>query len=364
MGILPLQMTPHRRTLNVVFAALLVLLAIAAAMMPERGATDRWVPTASSRPGLWISVDEIRAKPMSGPAWNQLKLRADGGLGTPKIADRNSDHDVNTLAVAYVYARTNQSLYWTKARDAIIATIGTETNGGTLALGRNLVSYVIAADLIGLSGPDDQRFRSWLTGVLGATMSDGKTLRQTHEQRPNNWGTFAGASRAAAASYLGDANELARVAQVFNGWLGDRSAYAGFKFGSLAWQCDRSAPVGINAKGCMKNGYSIDGVLPDDQRRSGGFEWPPPKENYVYGALQGAIVQAEILFRAGYPAWTWRDNALLRAFTWLHEAAGYPAQGDDQWQTWLVNKRYGTRFPMANPARTGKNMGFTDWTHA
>ena len=43
-----------------------------------------------------------------------------------------------------------------------------------------------------------------------------------------------------------------------------------------------------------------DGVLPDDQRRSGGFVWPPTKENYVWEALQGAIAQAVILHRAGF----------------------------------------------------------------
>ena len=59
-------------------------------------------------------------------------------------------------------------------------------------------------------------------------------------------------------------------------------------------------------------GHSIDGVLPDDQRRGGPFEWPPPRENYVYEALQGATVQAALLSRAGYDAWDWGDQALLR----------------------------------------------------
>lgn len=353
---------PH--AVNMALALGLTFLAVMACVRLGPDVAQSWRPTGSSRPGIWISVSEIRAKPMSGAAWNQVKARADGAFGTPSIANQDSNHDVSTLAAAYVYARTGQASYWQKARNAIMGAIGTESGGTVLALGRNLVSYVISADLISLSGTDDQQFRSWLTNVLGTRMSDGRSLREAHEQRPNNFGTHAGASRAAAVSYLGNTNELARVAQVFSGWLGDRSSYAGFKYGDLSWQCNPSAPVGINPRGCFKNGYSVDGVLADDQRRSGGFTWPPPKENYVYEALQGAVVEAEILYRAGYPAWTWRDNALLRAFTWLHEAAGYPAQGDDQWQPWLINKRYGTRFPVANPARTGKNMGFTDWTHA
>ena len=353
---------PH--AVNMALSLGLALLAVMACVRLGPDAGHSWRQTGSSRPGIWISVSEIRSKPMSGAAWNQLKTRADGPIGTPNIANQDSNHDVNTLAVAYAYARTGQASYWQKARDAVMGAVGTESGGTVLALGRNLVSYVISADLLSLSGADDQRFRSWLTNVIGARMSDGRSLREAHEQRPNNFGTHAGASRAAAVSYLGITSELGRVAQVFSGWLGDRASYAGFKYGDLSWQCNPGAPVGINPKGCFKSGYNVDGVLADDQRRSGGFTWPPPKANYVYEALQGAVVQAEILHRAGYPAWTWRDNALLRAFTWLHEAAGYPVQGDDQWQTWLVNKRYGTRFPAPNPARTGKNMGFTDWTHA
>lgn len=319
--------------------------------------------TASSRPGIWVSVSEVRALPTTGVSWDQVKRRADGSPGAPKLSDQESNHDVNTLATALVFARTSQSLYRTKARDAIMSAIGTEAGGTSLALARNLVSYVISADLIGLSGDDDVKFRSWLRGVLTQKMQDGRTLRETHEVRPNNWGTHAGASRAAADVYLGDSTDLARAARVFKGWLGDRSSWSGFKFGELSWQCDASRPVGVNAKGCTRDGYPIDGVLPDDQRRAGTFTWPPPKENYVYEALQGAIVQAHILHRAGHATWTWQDNALLRAFRWLHKQAQYPATGDDEWQPWLINRMYGTNFPTAHPARPGKNVGWTDWTH-
>jgi hypothetical protein len=138
--------------------------------------------------------------------------------------------------------------------------------------------------------------------------------------------------------------------------------YAGFKYGDLAWQADPSKPVGINPKGATKNGQSIDGVLPDDQRRAGGFTWPPQQENYVWEGLQGAVVQAELLQRAGYDAWNWSDRALLRAVMWETNVARFPAQGDDAWQIWLVNHAYGTTFP-ASAANSGKNMGFTDWMY-
>jgi hypothetical protein len=30
---------------------------------------------------------------------------------------------------------------------------------------------------------------------------------------------------------------------------------------------------------------------------------------------------------------------------------------------WVVNRAYGTNFPTVLPARVGKNMAWTDWTH-
>ena len=83
----------------------------------------------------------------------------------------------------------------------------------------------------------------------------------------------------------------------------------------------------------------------------------------MYESLQGAVVQAAILDRAGYPAFTWEDRALLRAYRWLQEQASYPATGDDEWQMHVVNFFYRTTFPAPVPARPGENMGWTDWTH-
>jgi hypothetical protein len=141
-----------------------------------------------------------------------------------------------------------------------------------------------------------------------------------------------------------------------------RSAYAGFTYGDTAWQADPSKPVGINPKGATKSGRSIDGVLPDDQRRAGGFTWPLQKETYIWEGLQGAVVHAEPLPRAGYDAWNWSDKALLRAVTWETTIATFPAQSDDTWQVWLANHAYGTTFP-TSAANRGTNMGFTDWIY-
>jgi hypothetical protein len=166
--------------------------------------------------------------------------------------------------------------------------------------------------------------------------------------------------------YLGDAVDLERAALVFKGWLGDRVAYSGFSWGDLSWQADPAVPVGVNRPGAIKAGHVIDGSLPDDMRRGCSFTWTPCYTGYAWEAMQGAVVQAELLTRAGYDAWAWSDNALGRAALFLYnlnqEVGGWWASGDDSWQPWLINKAYNTNFPTTR-AKPGKNMAWTDWTH-
>ena len=108
---------------------------------------------------------------MTGSAWTAVKRAADGALGAARVADQNSTHDVSTLAIALVAARTGDNAYRAKAAAAILSAIGTESGGGELALSRNLAAYVIAADLIDLAAYDpagDQKFRGWLSTVRSA----------------------------------------------------------------------------------------------------------------------------------------------------------------------------------------------------
>ncbi|MEM7203886.1 MAG: alginate lyase family protein [Planctomycetota bacterium] len=316
--------------------------------------------------GLLLASDwRISQLADSGPAWDNVFAAAQNDTSNPNISNQDDNVDVDTLAKALVYRRTGDQRYRQEVIDTCMAAMGTELGGRTLALGRNLLSYVLAADLVGLPSAEDQRFRTWLRSLLDLPLS-GRTLRSTHEDRPNNWGTHAGASRIAVALYLGDQSELDAAALVLRGFLGDRDAYSDFKYGDLSWQADPRAPVGINPPESQLLGRDVDGVIPDDQRRGGSFDWKPPKENYVYECLQGAILQAHLLYRRGYDAWNWEDQALRRAYRWLHtphftSGGSYPAQGDDQWQPWLVNFFYGAQLPAQTPARHGKNVGWTDW---
>jgi hypothetical protein len=320
-------------------------------------------PSPTPDSGIWISPSQLRALPTSGPAYEAMEAAAQGGILVPNLADEKEDANVRILAKAYMYVLTGLSSYRLEVIAGLLGTRGSEDAGRALSLGRNLLSLVIAAELVGLGQSQEAAFSSWLDAVRHEELA-GRTLVSTHEDRANNWGTHAGASRMASAVYLGDWEDLENAAAVFRGYLGDRESHAGFVFGNdLSWHLDPLQPVPVNPLGATKDGFSIDGVLPDDQRRAGPFQWPPPDSNYPYGALQGALAQAVILHRLDYDVWSWGDQALLRAFQWLRNEAQNPIEEDDEWMGHLVNSFYGTDFPAPIPALPGKNIGWTDWTH-
>jgi Alginate lyase len=320
------------------------------------------VETSMSKAGIWISPMEVMALPADGPAWDALLAQANKPI-SPNLSDQTDPSNVRVLARALVATRTGSA----QAREEVLLALkqvqGTEVGARALAVSRELMAYVIAAELIGLKGKERDDFESWLRLVREQAFQ-GRSLNSVHEGRPNNWGTHAGASRLAVAIYLNDRDEIERAAWVFRGYTGDVNGWHDFKFGERWWQPDNVCrDFGITPSGARIGTHHIGGVLPDEMRRGGPFRWPPPKVNYVYEALQGAVAQAVILERLGMPAWEWGDRALLRAFEWLHEQADYPAEGDDTWMPHVVNRAYGTRFPAPIPARPGKATGFADWTH-
>jgi hypothetical protein len=326
-------------------------------------------PPPSTSGGVWLSASEIAALPTSGSAWSNLKSAADASCGTPDLSNQDDPANVCIMAKALVHARTGGSSY----RDGVVAAIRSIVNSGTysgraLALGRELGAYVVAADLINLAAVDptlDADFRARLRELRTTRTTDGpKDLVECHDVRPNNWGLHCGASLAAVAAYLDDRAALDHIATVFRGWLGERSAYASFKYGSdLSWQADPNRPVGINPRGATKEGHSIDGVMPEEMRRCGSFQWPPCETGYNWEALQGAVGLAWLLHQQGYAAFAWGDSALLRSVQWLHTHAGTPADGDDTWIPHIINRVYGSSFPAPVPSRPGKNLGWADWTH-
>jgi hypothetical protein len=325
--------------------------------------------------GFYLTQAEANSLPMTGPAWGAVKAAADQSLGPTSLKDQDSGNNVLILAKALVYARTGDVAYRTPVLNAVkdIVTKNLEKGSRALALGRELAAYVIAADLVDLAKVDpalDAQFCTKLRALLTAPMTSGPaTLLDSQLERPNNWGMHAGASVIAVALYLGDAALLDKSAKIFKGWLGDRTCYAGFKYGDLWWQPDPAHPVGICPKGAVLNNHNVDGSLPEELRRDGTFTWPPKGDAgrmYSWEALQGATLQAYLLNRVGgpvkpYPAWDWCDKALLRATQFLY-ALNWPAGSDDGWQPWVYNAAYGTTYPASATAQAGKNVGWFQWT--
>ena len=321
---------------------------------------------------ILISPAQLAARPTSGAAWTALLNVAQGSLGAADLTDQNNQHGVRTLGVALVAARTGNAALRTKARNAIMSAIGTERVGAgnsILALGRQLGAYVMAADLIDLSGTDDTTFRNWLgpirTKVLGGH-STWTSLVNTHEDSANNWGGFAGASRIAASLYLGDTADVARAASVLQGFLGDRAAYAGFgswNSDDLSWACNTASPTPLNMP-CVLSGINVDGAIIRDISRGGPLQWPPGAsgKSYTQEVLQGLVVQAELLSRAGYDTWNWSNQALLRASNLVTRASAWNLSSVDHHLPWLLNRRYGLSLPTL-AAGMGRVFGFTDWLY-
>ena len=348
------------------------LVTIAAAIVAVAAGVGLWIALDDVGPvverptapvidgGIWISAAELARLPMDGPAWDRLVEYASDDWGEPALGDQNSNHDVHTLAGALYAVRVGDDATEQRVADALDAIEGSETDE-ILAVARNLTAYVIAADLIGYRS---DAFDRWLEDRLtrrGHSRAGIETLLDSALLDPSNHGAHARASTVAVARYLGDDEMVGRVAARFHDWMGRSSS--GFEWRELDWQADQDEPVGIDPPGSRIDGLDVDGVLPEEQRRSGGFRSPAPREPYVWEGLQGAVATAELLTRAGYEPWEWEERALGRAFAWLYDVNDYPAEGDDRWIPWVVNARYGTSYPTETPTRPGKSVGFTDWTH-
>jgi len=351
--------------------------------------TDARSPAASS--GIWISAEEIARLPTSGAAWDRIRSQAAADFGPANISDMSSKHDTHTFAAALVCVRTSE--YCSKAVQGVLDAIGTEEEGRWLEVGRNLGGYVIAADLLGLRADGNvssrgTRVENWIRSWLTRELPD----NVTREMRP--FGPFHSGSNAAAqegfafsavAAYLDDETALLRAWDAFRTFVCDQDApdYEGIDLNrgiQAGWAHDDRQACAVNPRGTVKQvpltkpggggTYRIDGAIINDQRRGGDFQWEPGFTPYPWTGLAGLVPAAVVLQRAGHPAFSIADRAVLRTLEYLWVLR--EETGDGRWFDGsrgseiiqLANHYYGTAYPTRKPVSVGHTMGFTDWTHA
>ena len=339
-----------------------------------------FIESSLSQIGIWTSKEELVSKPKTGLPWEKVKRAAD--LADPLlvyVSDQNSNHNVNILAAAIVYARTGEKSYQDKViaaceklagegYPALAPGIASEENR-TLAWARETGAYALAADLVEFRTAG---FETWLRAMAEDYIaSDNRTLLQMFKKRPNNWGSHAFGSLCAIYAYLQDTTRLTEVRdywiQSVMGPKPEELEYGG-PGNDLSWHVDETNLKLINPKGAVKEGLNIDGISPDDMRRNGSFSHPPsaPTTSYHWGILQGMISGARILERSRMSIWEEADSAIYRAgyalqIRWESEFSRWKAEGDDLWLLPFFDDAYGSNWTESQPERVwehGKNAGW------
>lgn len=332
-------------------------------------------PTPSPTPvavemDVWISPEELASRPMTGDSWQSVVSAASGATaGGANVSDQDSSHDVSTLAAAIVAARTGNQSDRDKVVAALEGAIGTEQGARWLAIGRNLGSYIIAADLIDIrSGPIYDWLESFKTKLL-AHNNNGTPIPLSPWTSGSNASAQEGFVHAALAAYTDDAAMLSDGWDGFRRYCGDRSSPHTMSSNDDSWQVIPSDPVGVQDPGATKNGHRLDGAIGNDMSRGGSFNFPPGYTAYPWVGLEGAVPAAVVFSRAGLPAFDivseciWRANDYL---LFLRTATGNQDWYDETRASYvkhLVNVAYGEDFPVEVVVGTGRTAGFTDYTH-
>jgi hypothetical protein len=369
--------------------ALVAALQLVAAQIPAPAPPSNVRVLVQPSKGVWIGKDEIMLLPTAGSAWDRVLNDSNRDPGTPNVGDQDSRHDVYTMAEALVCVRTGQNC--AKARTELLSAIGTEGNARWLAIARNMTAYIISADLLDLradndSTSDGSRVERWIRSFLTRQLPDNNTAIPRQIQ-PFASGSNAAAQEglvyAAIGAYIHDNSVLARAWDTFRTYSGDPSApylkTIDLKSGvNNGWAVNSSAPLAINPSGTTKQvtaGYPgagtthrVDGAIINDICRGGYYQWPPLFTQYPWTGLAGSVPAALVLQRAGYPAFTVANSALLRAVDYLWFLRN--DTGNTSWfdgvrggeVVQVVNYMYRKSYPVQHPAAIGFTVGYTDWT--
>lgn len=330
------------------------------------------VPPPSASAGILLSAAEIAALPTSGAGWDAVMARVNTPYGGAYAMGIRDDSNKDVLAHALAGARLNSTSYKTFVRDkiALMMSKGRDTND-VLSTLRNLQAYIIGADLIALRSFDpalDSQFRTWLNAEIRfvyAGGGGGGSVIGTHDKKPNNFGTHAGACRVAAALYLGDTAEFNRARDVWQGWATGEPTLipAGYAWKPTNWHHNSARKRGINEAGASRDGNSFDGVIPEDQERAGEYTgvWPPVSTNYIHGATDGMTLAFWMMARKGVDCWNWANQAAKRQMVWKQTVGGSQPYSGFRWQVPVIEKIYGLSWADHDPAGTSTNFGYADW---
>lgn len=376
-----------------------------------------------------LTAAEIQALPTSGTAWDNLVAAADGAVSTTLSSTSANSPWLNTyyesadvavrrkvagqyLAAALVYvaggATHTAATYRDAVEDALRFIIGTEIDTTSysqdpvdhlLATMRQLSSWVMAADLIGMddtltgtrSGWTSDQFGTWLgtlrTKSIG-TQGRFTTMYKTVWISASNWGGMAFAAYLSICAYLDDTVQLDWVRDnVAKGFTGeDVTAHPSWPAGEFSpteegftatadfdssYACNYNADypttgdtawTPINPTAC---GLGMDGICVEDLSRSASAypTYDSTGIGYTNEVLEGWIAGAIVLYSTGRDIFVYGSDALLRAMKWLDREAEINTYHLSNWQAHAINAYYGSSLPTVT-STWGQTYGFADWIYA
>lgn len=324
--------------------------------------------------GIWSSRAELALLPMSGPAWEAVYNDAQQDTSHPDVGNQNDNTNCFVLAAAIVSERllaAGDVEHAQEFRQKVICAIETIVRTGqpagsrSLAWGREIGAYAMAADLIGYRTSE---FEQYLKNAADnwKCSARNQTLHEMTLTRPNNWGSMGFGTMCAIYAYLDDTAALASLRKTWISTINGPSAES-FKYGDdLSWQADPQKPMNINPARTTKDGLSLDGLQPEEMRRGASFKASDiTPTGYPFEALQGWIMAARILERRGMPIWQEGDKALYRAVYALEkyltekEGEAWSFSGDDLWILEFIDRAYGSSFAKGKDVwGHGKNAGY------
>lgn len=282
-----------------------------------------------------------------------------------------------------------------------------QIENGTLSVGRQLLGYIAAADLIVMSEYNpgfDREFRLWLKDLRQrqvGTHTRWNGIAKVSMDSPNNWGAWAMSARVAIDAYLEDWADMDAAVKLFKAWCGDRTAYPGprqfttdgninffYPSNEVCYASGNAttwtpiAPVGsvIVGTAVSTSGAIVHDVVRGQELTAGDCSLPvgdggPQAEgqSYSWESIAALFGSAEVIYntgRYGNP-YTYSSSALLRALQYMITTTSngdIASSAQARWVPYLADKRYGTTYStspwtVAGTMPKGRSVGYTNFTH-